>query len=261
MTMPVELYQFDYGGDGDYLNYTSHDHDVSYGGDVFVVEPIRRTNIQVKDELSKLTLDVTMSNQNSTIQQWFADPDQRVFLRLFRQDETFGTLVIWRGKLINIKPHEASFVLTFESVFTSLRRPGLRPRFQLTCRHALYGPRCGASAPSHAVTEPATAISTDGLVLTVDTSGYDAGEFLGGMAQFNGAQRLITAHSTGSIRISRGIIGLAEEITNVGFANIILYPGCDRSTKRCVEKFNNLANNGSFRFIPIRNPFDGSSIV
>ena len=66
--------------------------------------------------------------------------------------------------------------------------------------------------------------------------------------------------SASAIAVS-GAIGSLVTALGSGSVNVTLYPGCDRSRSRCVARFNNLARKGSFPFIPIRNPFDGSSIA
>ncbi|MEM7517429.1 MAG: phage BR0599 family protein, partial [Planctomycetota bacterium] len=42
---------------------------------------------------------------------------------------------------------------------------------------------------------------------------------------------------------------------------VTLYPGCDRTNNVCSGKFSNSDNFGGLRFMPVKNPFSGSSIV
>jgi hypothetical protein len=49
------------------------------------------------------------------------------------------------------------------------------------------------------------------------------------------------------------MLGLTDGMT-VGDA-VAIYPGCDRTPNTCQSKFNNLANDGSFSFMPGQTPF------
>lgn len=87
------------------------------------------------------------------------------------------------------------------------------------------------------------------------------GWFRGGiLVTETGIRRFILDHIGDTIILIKPIPGFAELSEEVP-QNVILYPGCDRTTKMCREKFDNLPNHGGFPFMPSRNPFNGSSIV
>ena len=260
---PIELYRF--VQDGVIRTFTSADSDVSYNAETYSAIPIGRTNIESKNELSKANIDVKMGINNAVVRGWMANTNEsQLGLTVFQQSD-IGTNVIWKGRLAGIKPKIADVFFTFESIFTSLRRPGLRARFQRNCRHALYRGTvtgCRLNKADFGLVRQATAISADGLTVTIPTAASDpAGDYFTGMlGAADGTLRFVTTHSGATIVLSRVIPSLSAALAT-GPVNVTLYPGCDRSHTRCKNRFNNLNNNGAFRFIPIRNPFDGSSIV
>jgi hypothetical protein len=261
---PVELYRF--VQDGVVVTFTSADEDIVYNLETYTAIPIGRSKVDMKAEISKATLEVSIGINNAIARSWMnAVSELQLSLTIFQQSE-LGTDVMWKGRLAGVKPQQSDIKFVFESIFTSLRRPGLRARFQLNCRHALYkgaaGSGCGLTMTDWAEIREATAISADGTVVTIPTAAGDpAGDYFTGILEApDGTMRFITAHSGASITLSRAIASLTTAIGG-GPTNVTLYPGCDRSRARCIARFNNLVNNGSFPFIPIRNPFDGSSIT
>lgn len=257
---PVELYRF--VQDSVVNTFTSADHDIVYMAETYSAIPIGRSKIESRNELSKANIDVTMGINNTVARGWMnAQSELPLVLTIFQQSD-LGTDVIWKGRHAATKPRVADIQFSFESIFTSLRRPGLRARFQRNCRHALYRRGCGLNMATFAEVRLATAISANGLVVTIPTAAADpAGDYFTGILEAaDGTLRFITAHSGASITLTRAISSLVTALGS-GSVNVTLYPGCDRSRARCASRFSNLARNGSFPFIPIRNPFDGSSIV
>jgi uncharacterized phage protein (TIGR02218 family) len=152
-----------------------------------------------------------------------------------------------------------------------MRRSGARARFQRNCRHALYGKGCGVNKEDYALAGRVDSVS--GLTLVVpEAAGEASGWFTGGVVEFpDGSFRMITAHSGSSVTLSRASRFVVDSIPASGYGqnygeyyggvSVTLYPGCDRTMATCKNKFNNLDNNGGFRWIPSKNPMGGSSIV
>jgi hypothetical protein len=257
---PIELYRF--VQDGVVNTFTSADEDVVYLAETYSAIAIGRSKIESKNELSKANIDVSLGINNTVARGWMnAESELPLVLTVFQQNE-LGTNVIWKGRHAATKPRVSDIVFSFESIFTSLRRPGLRARVQRNCRHALYRRGCGLDMADFAEVREATAVSANGLVVTIPTAAADpAGDYFTGILEAtDGTMRFITSHSGASITLSRAIGSLVTALGS-GPVNVTLYPGCDRSRGRCSARFGNLARNGAFPFIPIRNPFDGSSIV
>lgn len=254
MTTPVELYQFI--GNHYEWDYTSADAKMDYDGLIFLPIAIGRDEIESKTELSKANITVTVSLDNTMGKQLLRESvDAIVSLTIYSKDlETGNVMVAWKGRLASVKPNDKSIQLYFESIFTSLRRPGVRQRYQRTCPHVLYGSDCRADKSVHMLD---TIVNTiDGInVVVYQPAQAESGWYTGGILESDKGIRFVTAHSGDNITISRPIAGL------VSGDFIKVYPGCDRGITTCKTKFNNIENNGSFPYIPNKNPFSLTSIV
>ncbi len=239
---------------------TSSDSDITYLGDVYESIPVGRSETESKNELSKANLEITLNIDHEISQRYLGSVvDEIVSLTVFSSEDG-DTSVTWKGRLASIKPEGAKIKLIFESIFTSLRRPGLRRRFQRNCSHVHYGRGCKLNKDDFDSDSTATAVA--GVVVTCPAaSGFADGYFVGGMLRApDGTLRFIVSHVGNQVGLIRQIDSLTTAIAG-GVQNVKLYPGCDRTRAVCNSKFNNILNNGSFPFIPIRNPFNGSSFL
>jgi len=260
-----ELYRFVEGST--VWTYTSADlgslYDSGSGVEFYVTRTVGRDEFENRNELSKANLTVTLPiNDELAIQLIGSILEDVVTLTIFSVDEEADTSVIWKGRLASVKPDGSSIKLMFESVATSLRRYGLRMKYQRSCPHVLYGIGCNLDKTDFQVS--CTVVSVADNDVTVETViPWLPPYFLGGMIQAeSGILRFIVGQgaSTGSgpyhivLTLFRPIEGM-----QIG-DSIFIYPGCDRSKETCDNVFQNLNNNGSFPFIPILNPF-GKSII
>jgi len=256
----VELFQINYAGE-DYL-LTSAATAQEHNGETYEPAPIGRGGTQVKSELSKSNLDVRIglghALADAVLSNW---SETQASLTIFRV-RTSGTETVWKGRLASVKPDAAAVVMTFESIYTSLRRPGLRARFQKPCRHPLYGRGCFLNPEDFAVAATLSAIS--GRVLTVPAaSGQADGWYSGGMVRApDGSLSYVSAHTGSSLTLNRVSTGLLSAFASEGAGTAItLYPGCPHTYAACRDKFDNDDNFGGFLYIPTKNPMGGSSIV
>lgn len=274
MSTKVEMYRFVEQGrtESEVWTFTSGDEPVEYMGETYTPVPIGRSEAETKSELSRANIEVKMDLDNPVGQRWLHDHvEAMVTLTIFERDEDDEVSVVWKGRLSGVKPTMSEIVLSFESVFTSLRRPGLRARYQRSCRHMLYSRGCGVDKEAWAVKGVPTAIN--GLVVTVpEAAAYPDGYFTTGILEGpDGTLRFITNHVGNQLTLLRPFESLAKALALDGYglsygkyyggAAVRMFPGCDRTRGTCHGRFNNLMNYGGFDWIPIRNPFDGSSIV
>lgn len=271
MSKPKELYRFTEGSQ--VYTLTSADADEPYNGEVYTSTTIGRDESEQKNELSKANINVTVPLDNEMGRRWMKSIlDTVVGLTIFSKDlDTGNVVVIWKGRLSSVKPDQASIKLVFESVFTSLRRPGLRGKYQRSCPHVLYGRGCNLDKSDFAVNSIITAV--DGVSVTATSAALQPdGFYNAGMIEGpDGALRFIVKHAGTQLTLIRPLESLAEGLANDGYGNgygmaygqftANIYPGCDRTKETCLSKFSNLDNYGGYPFIPLENPMAGSSIV
>lgn len=253
-----ELYKIVEGGN--VWNLTSSDQSEVFGGDTFTPYVIGRNEVENKNELSRANIEVSFNIDSTIARRWLNGvTDTNVSITIWsKQDSTYS--VIWKGSLAGVKPDIKAITLIFENVLTSLRRAGLRARYQRSCRHVLYGRGCQVNKELFAVNGTATAVVSN-VVTVAAAASYADQYFRGGMIEApGGTLRFIVSHVGNQITLIRPIKSLTDAVSIAPTA-VRLFPGCDRSLTVCNGTFNNLPNNGSFPFIPLRNPFSGVSLT
>lgn len=268
----IELYKFTLGSEE--WNYTSGNESVIYDGDTYTTKPLGRGNVESRNELSRASLEVTIDILDSLAQRLLTVFTEQVMtLTIYTLDqEDLSVSITWKGRMSNVRPLENKLTMSLESVFTSLRRPGLRARFQKPCRHVLYSTRgCKLDPEDFAVVGQLE--SVDSNVLEVPEAAAEAdGYYLGGMVRApDDLLGFITTHSGSTLTLERPFDSLITARAAAGYGRnygnywggvkVLLYPGCDLLKSTCLNKFNNLDRFGGFPWIPFRNPMDGSSIV
>lgn len=262
MATQTELYKFSEQGSADVWLYTSGDEVVEYGGDEYTPVSIGRSEIETRNEMARANLDVQMSLTNPAGIRWLSDNGEKIVsLTIFERDKAGTFTVSWKGRLAGIVPGMDNIILKMESIFTSLRRPGLRARYQRSCRHALYGRGCWVDPEAFAVVGGMTALALN-IATVPEAAAFASGYFSGGMLRApDGVLSYITNHAGDMIFLQRAAYSLITA-AEVGFpVAVTLYPGCPHNRDACNTKFNNLPNYGGFDFIPQKNPMGGSSIV
>ena len=250
---PVELYEFRRGSS--YYRYTNAAEKVYMSGNTFTPEYITRSEITETDDINQGSLTVTFSIFNQFAGEYISyAPDTVTTLTIYRlhvnDDESEG-MVIWKGRVLSSGGDENEIELECESIFSSLRRVGLRAKYLLICRHALYSSECGISMSSYVAADTVT--GEDGLTIIVGVAANQGdGTYTGGIVEnASGDYRFITKHEGATLKLSRSFS------SSINGTAVQIYPGCDKLRATCIEKFNNLKNFGGFPFIPTTNPFDG----
>lgn len=262
MATQTELYRFSEQGSALKWFYTSGNEPVNYLAEDYVPQKISRTEVTIKSELAKANLEIQVPLTNPAALQWLADGGERIVtLTIYERDKGGTFIVVWKGRLKAVVPGMNAIKLKMESIFSSLRRIGIRGKYQRSCRHALYGRGCTLDPETFAVVGSLTA--ADNTVLTVTEAALQAdGYYTGGMIRApDGTLSYVTRHVGDAITIQRLSYALYDAIAGGFPVAVTIYPGCDRSRGTCWQKFNNGLNYGGFDFVPRKNPMGGSSIV
>jgi hypothetical protein len=182
------------------------------------------------------------------------------------------------GRVVNASGVGVSTELRCEPITTSIRRMGLSQMFQRQCPHTLYNQcegSCRVDKASFANIK--TLNATDGLVgltLKFNTSLIETlkplGYYNGGMVHwktghYNYWRWILDQPSSDTININFPVPSLDADNVNPlywqgGDKQVTLYPGCAHTMTDCRVKFNNLVNYGGDPYIPLMNPFGGSTL-
>lgn len=242
--------------------YTGAAQPVDYDGHTWNPTEISMGNVTQSNEMNKDTLPLEFPRGHEFAAQFVEySPEQVTSVTVFRMhiDEA-EVAVYWKGRVIGASAQESVVTVECEPIFTSLRRAGLRARYQILCRHSLYQRGCNLDKANFE--NPGNATAVDGATLTVtEAAGLDAGYLVGGMIGYNGVLRYVMNHVGDQVTLIRQVPELTQEITDNATAAIIMYPGCQHNYSTCKDKFNNLDNFGGFPWIPDANPFEFRSLV
>jgi len=246
---PVELYDFCINLT--HWHYTSADHDITYSGQDYLARPVARAAIEMSDEVARAGLTISVSRDDAFVGSYLLGVGGRLAsVTILRGHEADGEFVtIWKGRVGAIVFKNSLAEIQCESIFTSLKRQGLRAKYQHLCRFALYGEGCNVSEGDYLFTGSISVVS--GLTLTVPgLDGQADGYYFAGLLKYGDfVWRMIEGHAGNVITVDRSLPGAAYGDT------VLVYPGCDHTSDACRDKFNNLLNFGGFEFIPLVNPF------
>lgn len=248
--------------------YTSAAYFISDSTGTWEPSPLTASSVQQTGEMAKNGLKVVLPRDNAVAQTFLGKvPETTTSLTVYRGHDPTDLsdfAVVWKGRVASVEADGDQLTLDCEDIFTSMRRPGLRARYQKGCRHALYSEQCGVHDYDFAVS--ATIIGESGFTVTVQGIGDSAGDsttaqladgyFNGGIIEAeDGAKRYILRHVGNTLTLLSPFDTL--DIDSVE-QQVTLYPGCLHNTTDCNSKFNNLDNYGGFPYIPSKNPFAGS---
>jgi hypothetical protein len=264
----VELYRFVEGSE--VFTQTSAAYNIDYNSETYEKQPLSRSEAESKSQLTRASISLTTDLTNPVAARYLKSPvDFVVTLSIFQQDDD-GTRIFWKGRLTQVSASNKKVVLTFESFFTSMRRPGLRARYQKACRHPLYGRGCRLDPENFKIS--ATVLSITRMIVVVNSvSGLPDQRLRGGMIRGpDTVLRFINSQVGTVVTLSRPYDSLIAHLAGSGYGSsygggfgatvVQLYYGCAHNPDDCNNVFNNLDNYGGFPWIPQINPFGGQAV-
>lgn len=252
---PIELYHFARGLDN--WRYTSYDELISFQSADYEPLALGRSDIEWQSEIERSEITITLPRDNLLAAQYIAYPPTEVLtLTIYRQhayDVSGEYSVYWQGRLLNTEFKGSVCEFTCETVYTSLKRPGLRRKALPQCPHVLYGPQCRANQETYRSIGTLSAIGSFTLTAP-EWGGFSDGYFTGGLIIYDTFQRReIMDHVGSTITISANLLDV-----QLG-ATVSAFPGCAHNMDDCVNKFTNEENYGGFPYFG-PNPFGGRTI-
>lgn len=252
---PLELYQFAQGET--VWRFTSRGRTVTEMGETWTASVIKRGAIRQARELNRNGVEVRIPIDNPLAVALIEGQPERVtsvtIWRRHATDPDAEWRVEWKGRLRGRAITGKVMTLTCESLMASTRRYGPYLAVTVNCRHVLYGAGCGLDPADFAV--PATCTAVDGYTVTVAEAALQPdGWYTGGRFEFGGVQRFVGGHAGDQLTLFWPIPAVAAVLP----AAVVIYPGCDRAKETCNNKFNNIAAQGAYPWLPDRDPWDGS---
>jgi len=251
--MPDTLVRFTSGTN--VYAYTDSEEPITFASVEYKPIPVSRDAVTSSGTLDKSTMKIQLPI-DSDIAELFRifPPSEVVGVAIFQGHADDGEfLSVWSGRVLSCARGDSVATLACEPVSTSMRRPGLRRRYQYGCPHVLYGPYCRANQEDFTVS--AGVAEVDGTFLTMDAgwhAAFDPEKFSGGiMAWDNGGRR--------EVRIILDVVGdmimIGGAVSGLdATATIQLSLGCAHTMSDCSGVFANINNFGGHPWIPSRNP-------
>ena len=253
---PQTLFLFDH--QGQLMAYTDAENAIMRAGVEYQPVPIERNSITTSGTLDKVTLSVSLPHDTAIAELFRVyPPSDVVTITVFQghYDDPDGEfLAVWTGRVISCTRETTTAKLTAEPVSTSMKRPGLRRRWQYGCPHALYGPECRASRAANTVTATVASVNRSTVVLFAGWNGaFPKESFVDGLIEWDAAGTMAlrsikqVAGDTDSLVVSGSTAGLSPgELVS-------LSRGCNHLLSGC-ESFANVQNFGGQPWIPKKNP-------
>lgn len=255
---PVELYTFRVYGVNYY--FTTAAEDIQIDAVTYLARPLNRTEIEETNELPRNNITVSCDRDFQMLAFYDRAPPSDVILltisRWHRDDDEVQPW--WSGRVINGVRQGARGQLHCESLYTSLKRIGLRRLYSRRCPHVLYGPACLAQDTLHRVQVTVDSVSGSEID-AANLALFADGRFAGGHMEWEATpgqieKRGIKTHVGSRITVTHPIDGLT------GLDTIFVFKGCQHTLADCTAEFANTDNYGGFPFMQPQNPFGSTSV-
>lgn len=261
---PINLYEFSIGST--YWRYSSDEVDTPFedplhGPVVFKAVAISDSGVvQVGDTTSgELTINLPSTTPIALLFNATPPSDETWLVLRRKQHDEDNAPVIWIGTVSSFSQtalKSSKFVC--KTMVATFNRNGLRLSYGRQCPHSLYDISCRANKNAHGVVVQIDEIGGNWFG-SADLAGYDYGWFSNGFIEFQliggATERRAIEH------FNNAYVFLIETTDGLIVGDyVVVFPGCNRTTSDCINKFNNLSNFGGFPHLPSKSPFDGDPV-
>lgn len=258
---PQELYQFQIGAL--FLYYTSADADITFQSIVYRSVYIKRGEISQSREEARDRLKIEVDKDNGVAELFREQPpfyEVQVTIFRFHKDDPDAPDIryLFRGKVLDVGWPDGltKAVINCESLLGNLRSEGMRERYQITCNHTIYTPKCGLSFDILKDDYTVSAISADGRTVTCPGAGTPgAGYYDGGVMRIGTDIWVMVTDSSGDDMV---LFRRVPDLT-VG-TNVSLGRACRNIRDNCINFFSNFENYLGWNDIPANNIFTGDGL-
>lgn len=231
--------------------YTDSENPITFDGVTYLPVPLDRDSVTSSGNLDKTILKITLPVSAEIVELFRVFPPSEVVKVIVLQGHDGETefLAVWSGVVLSCARAKSKAALSCQPVSMSMKRPGLRRRFQYGCPHLLYGPYCRLTRADFTVT--ANAISVSGSFLTMADGwqgAFSAARFVGGIIVIGDAVRSIL-----QVAESENILVIGGPVAGFTAGSVSLSLGCAHNLTDC-GLFENVVNFGGHPWIPSVNP-------
>jgi len=258
--------------------YTTADVDVTYTGSTYPVIKGATFSAEPLSDITKVSasqargdLEIDMPSDNPAAMIYYAVPPDRsidvVIYQCDLQDVDITTAKWWTGLVRSCATVGDETKFTCETRYSRAKRQATAGReFRRECSWQLFGAGCGLdkTAFKDAATIAELAVSGDALKVKVEMAAQRVADyFAAGLVDAGERSQRIESSTSGTASGSGTYyhtLTLALPLPGVAVDDAVdVYPGCDKSTSTCDNKFSNITRFGGFPFIGSKNPFtDGA---
>lgn len=271
---PVELYRF--SNQEQVFTYTSGPSDVVYNSETYTPISIGRSELLRKDADSSRSMEIEVVASNAVVQRYVATVPATVDeFQLFKFHTTDGgspeVVKLFKGKITNVEFKGSKATVHARNSGSSLLSKVPQQTTRNACNFILYGGKCGVDAGQFFMSVTVTALSADGLTVTVDGSTNTilntglqlSAQLTSDSTFFDGGKISRGSFEPRMVRVATNPGGNISAITvlfpfqelTVGTA-MNLFAGCRLSYPICGTRFDNKIRYGGFPFVPNKNPHD-----
>lgn len=258
---PVELYEFRLGLTESFF-LTSHDAEIDFQSNTYIPQQMQRQSVEQNTEIERQELKIDIQRDADILAIFVAFPPTEIMtLTIFRQhlnDPASEFVVVWKGRVLTVEWSGSKAAIACEPVFTSLKRPGLRRKYQSQCPHIHYGAECKVNNLAFQVIGTISSFTPN--TITAPEWAATAAEFYnGGYVVFNSVNFRTVLGDDGAGTLTLVARPGAEPFTDIEIGSAVeAFPGCNHDLADCNDRYSNVENYGGFPYSPDRNPFGGT---
>ena len=247
LSMP-EFYEFFYNGT--FERYTLWETDLTFLGNLYKAQPIARSGFTIDTLYSAVRVDIRTSAIAALSRYAVNTPTDPTTITVYRalKDDLTDYEILFEGVVMDVSQRDFIYQAKCNADSNLLESYYPRKAYQSYCNHAVFDIDCGLDSLIWRVQAAITLIS--GADYTANgLNAYVDGYFTGGVASYNGDERMITNHVGDIITLH------VPFDSRVAVDSILdFYPGCDGSPDTCKTKFNNYNKFLGMPLIPSSNP-------
>lgn len=248
-----------------YYAYTDAEEPITHGVDaagqplVYQPIPLSPDSVVASGTLDKSILKIKLPRTTGIAELFRVFPPSDVVTCTMFQghhgdpDSEFN--VVWAGRAISGAHAGSTATLNCEPISTSMRRPGLRRRWQYGCPLPLYGPQCRAVQADF--TRTAAPIDVNGVTVTFAAGWngvFDPARFLDGVMQWTTGAGITEIRAIIRVDVANKRLTVSGRLDSLNAGDTVhISLGCNHQMDGC-DVFANIQNFGGDPWIPKQNP-------